>query len=519
MLWLALHLPHLPQEVFTRGVREAQPLAVISGAETGATVVAANRPAQARGVRAGMSVSAACALASGLHTVTRNPAKEHATLARIAAWSLQFTSFVSLAESTAFPHPQPLCSASSVPLSRGERGDSSASPEQGDVLLEIEGSLKLFGGLGKLHQHIARGIAELGFDASIACAPTPLAALWFARAGVRVRLQHHDALRHALEKLPADLLCNNEATRNLLESFGARTLGECLKLPRDGLARRAGQRLLDDLDRALGLLPDPRLPFVAPQTYSAALPLPAPVAQADALLFAARRLLAELCGWLTATGHGVQRPVFEFIHEKQLVTVITLELASASRDLAHLTTLLRERLARTELPCAAIEIAMASGTVVPLASRSLSFLPDNTSAGQEESASRLVERINARLGANTICGLTPHADYRPERAWRACRPGATANDNTAGSPMPARPFTRPLWLLTTPRPLRETNAAPQDDGPLSLLAGPERIEAGWWDGQHVARDYFVARNAAQSLLWVYRERDLAARWYVHGFFS
>ena len=94
---------------------------------------------------------------------------------------------------------------------------------------------------------------------------------------------------------------------------------------------------------------------------------------------------------------------------------------------------------------------------------------------------------------------------------------------------------RPLWLLTTPRPLRDTGgskdtddggstgvrAAPRDsDGsPLSLLAGPERIEAGWWDGRHVARDYFVARNRAQSLLWIYRERDVNARWYLHGFFS
>ena len=200
----------------------------------------------------------------------------------------------------------------------------------------------------------------------------------------------------------------------------------------------------------------------------------------------------------------------------RITTVITLELASASRDLDHLTTLLRERLARTELPCAAIEIAIVSGRVVPLASRSLSFLPD--SAGQEESASRFVERLNARLGANTICGLTPHADYRPERAWRACRPGAAAaSENAASSLLPARP----LWLLTTPRPLRETGAAPHDPdgGPLSLLAGPERIEAGWWDGQHVARDYFVARNTTQSLLWVYRERNVSARWYVHGFFS
>ena len=426
------------------------------------------------------------------------------------------------------------------------------------VLLEIEGSLKLFGGLGKLYQHIARGIAELGFNAQIACAPTPLAAQWFACAGLAIRVQHQDALRHALEKLPASLLCQDltesDATRTLLESFGAHTLGDCLRLPRDGLARRAGPRLLDQLDRALGLRPDPRLPFVAPQTWSATLPLPAPVAQADALLFAARRLLTELCGWLAATGHGVQRPTFEFIQEKQIVTIITLELSSATRDLDHLITLLRERLQRTTLPTAAIEIAMASGQVVPLASRNLSFLAENAtqaatqSATQTENASRFVERLNARLGAHTICGLTPHADHRPERAWRACQPGAANAENTAASPntapplkappseplSQARPLTRPLWLLTTPRPLRDNHAssgdAPRDlhaphgphdaDGaPRSLLAGPERIEAGWWDGQHVARDYFVARNSAQSLLWIYRERGVNPRWYVHGFFS
>lgn len=489
MLWLALHLPLLPLEVFTRGGQSpsnAQAIAITSSVESSATVVAVNRPAQACGVIAGMSVSVACTLASNLHTLARDVAKENATLSRIAAWSLQFTSFVSIAVS-------------------------------GEILLEIEGSLKLFGGLTRLHQHITRSVADLGFNASIACAPTPLAAQWFARSRMNLRVQHHDALRHALEKLPAALLCDNETNRNLLENFGARTIGDCLKLPRDGIARRAGQRLLTNLDRALGVCPDPRLPFVAPQTWSAALPLPAPVANAEALLFAARRLLAELCGWLAATGHGVQRPKFEFIHEKQIVTIITLELSSATRELDHLTTLLRERLARTELPCAAIEIAIASGRVTPLASRNLTFLPD--SAGQVESASRFVEKINARLGANAICGLTPHADYRPERAWRACQPGFNASDSAASSQIPTLSHTRPLWLLTAPRPLRETNAAPHDDGPLSLLAGPERVEAGWWDGQHVARDYFVARNKAQSLLWIYRERDITARWYVHGFFS
>ena len=54
---------------------------------------------------------------------------------------------------------------------------------------------------------------------------------------------------------------------------------------------------------------------------------------------------------------------------------------------------------------------------------------------------------------------------------------------------------------------------------MTLLAGPERIESGWWDGNDVARDYFVARNPAQSLLWIYRERREGGGWYLHGFFA
>ena len=73
-------------------------------------------------------------------------------------------------------------------------------------------------------------------------------------------------------------------------------------------------------------------------------------------------------------------------------------------------------------------------------------------------------------------------------------------------------------LLDAPRPLPERNAVPQhEDGPLTLLAGPERIESGWWDGQDMERDYFIARTPREALVWVYRERR--AGWYLHGIFS
>ena len=58
---------------------------------------------------------------------------------------------------------------------------------------------------------------------------------------------------------------------------------------------------------------------------------------------------------------------------------------------------------------------------------------------------------------------------------------------------------------------------------LKLLAGPERIEAGWWDDAMVARDYFIAENELGQLLWVYREADPVthnnSRWYLQGLFG
>ena len=66
-------------------------------------------------------------------------------------------------------------------------------------------------------------------------------------------------------------------------------------------------------------------------------------------------------------------------------------------------------------------------------------------------------------------------------------------------------------------------ADPDHIGSLTMLAGPERIEAGWWDDALAARDYYIARNDSQMLLWVYRERPTLAEetpdWFLHGFFG
>jgi len=79
--------------------------------------------------------------------------------------------------------------------------------------------------------------------------------------------------------------------------------------------------------------------------------------------------------------------------------------------------------------------------------------------------------------------------------------------------------TRPCWLLAAPQPLEAQRGRPRHHGTLHLLEGPERIESGWWDGDDVRRDYYVAKDSRGALLWIYRECTGVKKWFLHGIFG
>src|SRR5438105_2592550 len=157
MLWVCVLLPQLPLEVFTRSrddrfERDGEMLFAITTAGHHPRIVIANEAAQSCGIAPGQLVSAALALAPDVVLRNRDPQAEMAALRGVAAWLTQFTPMVSL-----------------------------AAPQA--VLAEIAGSLRLFGGFRALLQHIAQGVQALGYSVQIACAPTPTAAQFLARAG------------------------------------------------------------------------------------------------------------------------------------------------------------------------------------------------------------------------------------------------------------------------------------------------------------------------------------------------
>jgi len=375
-------------------------------------------------------------------------------LAPLAGWACQFTPRVALAPPDA-------------------------------VLAEVEASLRYFGGREAFLDELRAQLEALGMAFSLAAAPTGLAALWRARGGGA-----------ALESLP---LVVTGFDLEFFRSIGIATVGEALALPRSGLAERCGQALLAALDRARGKAPESYAFFAPPACFSARLELPAETAYAEALLFPARRLLAQLAGLLAARHEGIRAFTLKLVHFDSSSEEIEIRLASSSRDAARFALLLQERLGEKKLqrPVEAIELHAAGFET--LGAKSGGLFGD--AAAEEEDWARLVERLRMRLGAEAVCGLATQPDHRPEHAWRRVDPGEW-------DPREFRqPGARPLWLLEESRRLPESE--------FTLLSGPERIECGWWDGDEARRDYFIVEIQG-SLGWIYRE---AGDWYLHGLFA
>jgi len=476
MLWFALILSELPLQVFTRGVDDAGELAVVEH-QPGARVVAATPAALARGVEPGHSVAGALAVAPALQLRDRNPALEAATLAEFATWASQFTPNISIDPPDA-------------------------------IVLEASASLRLFGGVAALARRIRHDLIPLGLQATLAAAPTPLAARWLARVCSGSLMRASPRWWQGLDALPVDLLAEgaevSRATLELLHGVGARRIGDVARLPRDGLARRQAASVLDTLARARGERPDPRPWFVPPEHFESRLVLPASVTSTEPLLFAAGRLFSGLASWLAARHAALDRCRLYLEHDDHPETLLEIVTGRAGRDEGRLLMLAREHLAALELPAPVEALRLSADSPVSAPGRTQDLFGDPDAA--RDGATLLLDRLRARLGPGAVRTVHPVSEHRPEHAWRSAEPGCRP-----GRGLPAC-GPRPLWLMAKPRALGSIRA-------LTLLSGPERIESGWWDGADVRRDYYIARAPAAGLWWVFECLDPPGGWYVHGFFG
>ena len=404
------------------------------------------------------------------------------------------------------------------------------------LLLEIKGSLKLFGPLERLHADIDDCWRRLALPAHSATAPSTLAALWLARGGDR-SAGHRDAgcpiviedlgmLPGHLTKLPIACTAWDVERLQTLRAMGVMCMGELLRLPRAGLALRLGPGAVQDLDIALARQFAPRRAFVPRERFRARCDFETEIENVAYLEKALEPLIARCAQFLRERQAGVQVLRLKLRHRAGPATRVHLGLASITSERRRLTDVIVQKLGRLDLEAPVRGMELVSGSLQPLSAGSLDVFAGltGTGAGGRDSVPQLVERLRARLGEDAVYGVASIPEHRPEAAWRrvhelslttVSRMSEKMIDRGSGDGMP-----RPVWLLDAPLAISPPDMQECDRSGLVLEQGPERIESGWWDGRGVARDYYIARARPShgARLWVFQERQ-SKRWYLHGVFA
>ncbi|MCG1038403.1 MULTISPECIES: DNA polymerase Y family protein [Burkholderiaceae] len=486
-VWIGVHLPYLLLEVFRpRGCSPDMRGCVVLEQDC---VAHCDEIARALGIRAGMRRGGVLALAPHVRLYERDRLREAALQHSVGVAMLRFTPHVVVADEAC-------------------------------VMLDVTASLRLFRGIRALRRDARARIDALGVSAQWAVAPTGYAAWLLARSGGGYALSF-ESLERVLGLRPLNVLPPARRYADWFDGLGCHTIADVCRLPRAGLNKRCGTALLEALDRARGRAPDGYVWLQVPLQFEARVELPDRIEQADALLFAARRLLVQMSGWLIAQQLAVVRLTVKLEHERGRAplapSVLDIALAEPTWHDAHLVRLIKERLARTPLVAPVIALRLLVQEVRAAQPHSDTLFPEP--GGTPTEHAKLLELLIARLGRENVLYAQPLADHRPEVAahWVPL----DVRRQTAGE-LPALP--RPIWLLKEPIELMVRDHRPFYGTPLRLVSPAERIEAGWHERQALVRDYYVAQSDEPVYYWVYCERIGARepstlRWFLHGLFG
>lgn len=474
MRWACILLPHLALDSVLRHCADPDaPLVLLAGTPQRRVLHAVNTAARHLGLKPGMSLTAAQALSHGFATAEYDPVDENRWHRFLAAWAYRFSSQVSLRSTNA-------------------------------LLIEVGSSLALFGPWPQFEARLREELTELRFRHRVVAASNPAAARVLANVHDGLAIAGEEPLRNALGQLPIERSGFAPEVATAFSRMGLRTLRQVMALPRASVTRRFPPEVLRHLDILLGEQPTPLDWYQPPDVFDQRIELGFEVESSQALLFPLRRLTSDLAAFLSGRDGGVQRFVLHLEHEGLADTQVVIGLLAAERDPALLFEIARSRLEQAQVPVAVRAIRL-------LAEELPSFVPAHRELFEERPQQampweQLRERLRARLGEQAVHGLRVHADHRPEQAWR----DETDEKKLSPASPPSSPA-RPGWLLTTPIPLR--GAVPL------VLAGPERIETGWWDGGDIRRDYYRVRTRLGQEAWAFRPVGDEGEFMLHGWFA
>ncbi len=479
----------------------------MASGQVGLRLVAVDRRAAAEGLSPGMLATDARALLPHLDIQPADPEGAARTLGQLADWATRWTPFVAI-----------------------DGGDG--------LWLDVTGASHLFGGEEALLDDLRTRLARAGFAARAALAGTPGAAHALARHGKLARAVVPSGDEQAvLAALPVASLRLDPVVVRGLDRLGVATVADLLRLPRPSLDRRFGPGPTRQIERALGLAPEPITPLRPPVEWLVRLPFAEPLGTTAGVEAALGELSGELCRLLVREGRGALRLDLALYRSDGVTLRSSLGVARPSHDPAHLSRLLAGRLADTP---DGLDVGLGLDLMVLAAAETAPFVATQArldgADAEDAGLADLVDRLAIRLGPGRVGRLIPVESHRPEHATAfvaALDPRVQATLDGRNRPW-SGDLPRPLRLLPRPEPVEVMATLP--DGPPALFRwrrvphrvvraeGPERLAPEWWRHEGRTRDYYRVEDSEGHRFWLYRaglygDGVADPAWYLHGFFA
>lgn len=545
---LSLWFPRLGAERCLRLERglPPRPFGVVGEERNAQVLVSLSAEAEAAGLRLGQPLRDARAMCPDLDTRLRNRDLDAAFLGVLRRWAGKFSPWV-----------------------------SEEAPD--GLIVDLTGCAHLFGGEGALIGEVEADCAHLGISVRVGVADTVGAAWALARfAGgtadaartgddinqearatrSRAARRRHwvkggaapvvppdmmrkmqiaapGVTRSALAPLPVAALRLEEETVATLARLGLRHIGDLAGQPRAALARRFGRHLVQRLDQALGVEPEPVNPARPATRFAVRLTLPEPIGLSEDIAAAIDRLLDPLGEKLSRAGRGARQIRMECHRSDHTMQVIEVGLARPSASGDRIRPLLLMKLDDIDAGFGIDMIRLEARATEPVHSHqhrghAEAASDGATRLGNGAALDDLIGRIGARIGLENLTRFHPGDSHIPEKT--ALIVAAAWAGPAENWPRPAMPRPSEMW-----RPeivlAAETPDLPHRfrwrgrDLELCVALGPERIAPEWWldepDWRTGVRDYWRVTTRTGERLWLYfgHGGTMSPGWFCQGSFA
>jgi protein ImuB len=548
MPFACIYVPNFPVGAAIRAEPElqARAVAIFEGKPPLEKIIALNEKASCSGITSGMTKTQA-ELCVGLALRLRSPLQESAAHAALLDCAQSFSPCV---EDTA-------CDT---------------------ALLDLAGMESLFGSLPEIARAIGDCAFTLGFDANVAAASNPDAAMLAARgfSGVTVIPAGKEA--EQLGSLPVEVLFANqfgedrpgdqkEQADRLLETldrWGIRNLRSLAALPEVALSERLGQEDLRLQQLARGAASRTLVPVEAPLIFEEAIELEHAIVLLEPLAFLLNRLLEQLCTRLASRTLATQelrltlelanlagidpeletcgipsesdassdthpQATSQMFSSRQSKFVRTLRLPLPMLDAKLFLKLLQLDLQAHPPGAPIVRIHLAAEPARPRSTQGGLFLSPSP---EPEKLELTLARIAGMVGEQNVGALELLDTHHPEgfRMQRFVAPASRENlRERTSAPVEEssvvtalRRFRPPLCasvVLENGGPVRVVCPKKKEvQGDVLWKAGPWRFSGDWWEREAWSRDEWdvALQNAEKISLYRLVHDLLGAGWFVEG---